>query len=154
VQLKPNVDASCVKRVENRRPTLGEFAERRLNEVARSLRPWINIRPGERTAERLHELKTEALRRHGGDLHLLDRPGLTRFWVPLHARRRESVVEGVICRMDGDQLALKGGHELRDGEPMLLQNSRNLVGIGLACSATVEVKEPDVRARELQPNVA
>ena len=56
--------------------------------------------------------------------------------------------------MDGDQLALKGGHELRDGEPMLLQNSRNLVGIGLAFSAKVKVKETGVRARELQPNVA
>jgi hypothetical protein len=49
---------------------------------------------------------------------------------------------------------MKSGHELRDGEPMLLQNSRNLVGIGLACSATVEVKEPGVRAGELQPHIA
>jgi hypothetical protein len=56
--------------------------------------------------------------------------------------------------MDGDQLTLKGGHELCDGEPILLQNSRNLVGIGLAFSATVEVKESGVRAGELQPNVA
>jgi hypothetical protein len=55
--------------------------------------------------------------------------------------------------MDGDQLALKGGHELRDGEPMLLQNSRDIVGIGLAFSAKVEVEEPGIRARELQPNV-
>ncbi len=30
VQLETNVDASCVKGVENRRPTLGEFAERRV----------------------------------------------------------------------------------------------------------------------------
>jgi hypothetical protein len=56
--------------------------------------------------------------------------------------------------MDGDQLALKGGHELRDGEPMLLQNSRNVVGVGLTFSAKVEVKEPGIRAGELQPNVA
>ena len=56
--------------------------------------------------------------------------------------------------MDCDQLPLKGGHELCDVEPMLLQNSRNLVGIGLAFSTTVEVKEPGVGARELQPNVA
>ena len=154
MQLKPNVDASCVKGVEDRRPTLGEFAERGVDEMTRSLRPWINIGPSERTAERLHKLETKALRRLRGDLHLLDRPGLARFRIALHARWRESVVEGVICRMDGDQLPLKGGHELRDGEPMLLQNSRNLVGIGLAFSAEVKVKETCVRARELQPNVA
>ena len=56
--------------------------------------------------------------------------------------------------MDRDQLALKGSYELCDGEPMLFQNSRNLVGIGLALSTTMEVKEPGVRARELQPDVA
>ena len=56
--------------------------------------------------------------------------------------------------MDGDQLALKGGYELCDSEPMLLQNSCNLVGVGLAFSTTIEIKKPGVRARELQPHVA
>ena len=154
MQLKPDVDAGGVEGVEDRRPSPGEFAERGFDEMARSLRPWINVGPRERTAERLRELETEALGGLGGDLHLLDRPGLTRFRVSLHSRRRERVVECVIGRMDCDQLALKGGHELGDGEPMLFQNSRNLVGIGLACSATVEVEEPGVRARELQPDVA
>ena len=93
VQLKPDVDAGFVEGVEDRRPTPGEFAERGFDEMARSLRPGIDIGPRERTAERLRDLETEALRRLGGDLHLLDRPGLTRFRVSLHARRRECVVE-------------------------------------------------------------
>jgi hypothetical protein len=71
---------------------------------APSTAAWINMGPGERTAERLHEPETKALRRLGGDPHLLDRSGLTRFRVSSQARRRECVVECVIGRMDCDQL--------------------------------------------------
>jgi hypothetical protein len=56
--------------------------------------------------------------------------------------------------MDGDQLALKGGYQLCDSEPMLLQKPCNLVGVGLAFSTTMEIKKPGVRARELQPHIA
>ena len=141
VQLKPKVDAGFVEGVEDGRPTPGELGESRFDEMARALRPGIDIRPGERTAERLRDLEAQALRRDGGDLHLLDRPGLTRFGIPVHARRRESVIDGVVSRMHGDKLALKGGHQFGGLEAVLFQCPRDLVGIGLAFGATAEVEE-------------
>src|SRR5260370_33904167 len=56
--------------------------------------------------------------------------------------------------MHGDKLALKSGHQFGGRQAVLVQNPRDLVGIGLAFSATVEVEEAGVRAGELQPLVA
>jgi hypothetical protein len=58
VQLKPKVDASFVEGVEDRGPPSGELAEGRFNKMARALRPGIDKRPGERTAERLRDFET------------------------------------------------------------------------------------------------
>ena len=56
--------------------------------------------------------------------------------------------------MDGDKLALRGGHQFGGRQAVLFQCPRDLVGIGLAFSATVEVEEAGVPAGELQPLVA
>ena len=57
VQLKPNVDAGFVECVEDGRPTPTELVEGGFNEMARTLRPRIAIRPGKRTGEGLRDLQ-------------------------------------------------------------------------------------------------
>ena len=122
--------------------------------MARALRPRIDIGPGERAAERLDDVHTQALRRNGGDLHLPGRPGLPRLGISVQAFRREGVIEGVVGRMNGDKLTLKRGHQFGGCQPVFFQRPRDLVGIGPAFGATVEVEEAGVRARELQPLIA
>ena len=72
----------------------------------------------------------------------------------MHARRRKSVTDSIVCGVYCDELPLKGGYKFRGLQTILLKRARNLVSIGLAFSATVEVKEAGIRARYLQPLVA
>ena len=46
--------------------------------------------------------------------------------------------------MHGDKLTLTSGHQFGDRQPVLFENSRNLIGIGLALSTAVEIEEPTV----------
>src|SRR5271166_1114421 len=55
--------------------------------------------------------------------------------------------------MHGYKLALKGGHQFGGREAMLLQCPDDLVGIGLAFGATMQVEKAGVGTRELQPLV-
>ena len=56
--------------------------------------------------------------------------------------------------MHGDELTLKSGHKLGGREALFFERPRDLVGIGLAFRATMQVEEACVRARQLQPFVA
>src|SRR5437762_4054620 len=91
----------------------------------------------------------EPARRPRRQLGLLDRPGGTRLRLAAHPWSRESVRRGVVGGMDGDQLALQVGRQLRDLETTLGQDAAHLIAVRLAVGRLLEVEQPSVPAGDL-----
>jgi hypothetical protein len=56
--------------------------------------------------------------------------------------------------MHSNELTVKSGHKFGGRKPLFFERPRNLVGVGLAFRAAMQVEEARVRARQLQPFVA
>ena len=107
MDLEAHINTRGVERIEDRLPACGERVERGLDQAGRTLRPGIDIGPGERAGERRMRRQAET---RGGTrrLHQLpDRPRLPRRWVASHGSRGETVEGFVIGRMHRDKLALE-----------------------------------------------
>ena len=75
----------------------------------------------------------------GGELELLDRPGLALGGLAAHLGRGEAVERRVIGRMHRDQLALQVGRQLGDLDAASRQRAGELVAIVLALGGALEV---------------
>ena len=91
MNLVADIDARRVECVENRRPALGKFIERRLDEPRGPLRPRIHVRPGERAGEARMVGKPEMRRRLGSLQQLTDGPLLARRRIAAHRSVSEAV---------------------------------------------------------------
>jgi hypothetical protein len=56
--------------------------------------------------------------------------------------------------MHGDELTVKSGHKFGRGETLFFERPGDLVGIGLAFGATMQIDKTRVRTRQLQPVIA
>src|SRR6266513_2706109 len=71
-----------------------------------------------------------------------------------NGRGGKAVHDGVVRRMDGDEVALEMGRQLGDDEAVLPQDALDLVTIGLARSRFIEVEETCVPGRDLDARIA
>ncbi len=154
VDLESEVAAGLLVGIEDRAPATAEFGEARLDEAGRALRPGIDEGPGERTGEGHAGPEPEVARGPRRHDDLFDRPGLPGLRIAVEVRRREGVEGIVIGRVHGDELALKVGRELGDGETVGRDRAGDLVAIGLRFGRAREVEEARVPGRDLHALVA
>src|SRR5260221_683125 len=84
MDLVAEIDPGLVEGIQNWRPPRGELVERGLDEAGGTLRPRVEIGPGERAGKRRMRREPE-MARGAGRLHqLVDRPGLARRGVAAH----------------------------------------------------------------------
>src|SRR5881398_2538876 len=149
MDLETEVDPRLLEHVENRPPAPRQLVERRVHQTRWALGPGIEVRPCQRAGERRMLGDAEPARRPRRQLDLLDRPGGTRLRLAAHPWSRESVKRGVVGGMDGDQLALQVGRQLRDLETTLGQDAAHLIAVRLAFGRLLEVEQPSVPAGDL-----
>ncbi len=80
---------------------------------------------------------------------LVDRPGLPGFRVAVELRRREGVEGVVVGGVHGDELALKVGRELSDGETVGRDRAGHFVAIGLRLGRLGDVDQSDIPGGDL-----
>jgi hypothetical protein len=85
MDLVAEVDARFLISVEDRTPATREFVERGLDQARRPLRPGIKKGPGQRAGKADAAGEAEAAGRLRGLHHLVYRPDLTFFGLPLTA---------------------------------------------------------------------
>lgn len=95
-------------------------------------------------------LQPQATGGHRRLLDLLHRPALARLRIAMQRRRSEGVKRRVIRRMHRHQLSFKVGGQLADRQPMLRQDTADLVAVGLARRRPLDIENRRVVAGDLQ----
>lgn len=147
------INTVLVRIVEDRQPALCELVEGSLDEAGRTLRPGIDIGPGQRAGEGRLDREPQASRRANCALDLVDSPLGACPGIAAHLRHGEAIECCVISRMHGDELTLKMGREFGDGKAVFGRYRLHLIGIVLGLRRLLEVEEPPVPARDLNPLV-
>jgi hypothetical protein len=91
----------------------------------------------------------QTARGHCRQLHLLDRPCLTRRRIAAHMRRGKAIELRIEGRMHRHQLALQMGRQLGDLQAFVGQHALDVVAIGLAVRRLLQIEEARV-SRDLQ----
>ncbi len=154
MDLVGSIDALLIEMVEDRTPATRQLVEGLFHQPRRTLRPGIDIGPGQRAGEGRMAINAEAAAGSGGILDLLHGPFLPRLGVAAHMLCGEAVEHGVIGGMDRHQLALQVCRKLGDFETVRSGNAFHLVAIVLAFGRLVEVEQAPVPAGNLDTLVA
>ena len=117
--------------IQDRLPARGQFVEGGLDQPGRTLRPRIDIGPGQSAREGGMGLDAHVARGGQRLLDLVHRPFLPGLGIAAHRRRGKAVERLVIGRVHRDQLALKMGRELGHFDPVRGRLSLELIAVVL-----------------------
>ncbi len=109
MDLVGEIDAFFLERIEDRSPPPGELGKRFFDQPRGTLRPGIQVRPGQRARERGMRLEAQPAARLGGEMELLHGPCLPLGRLAPHRLGREAVECHIVGRVNRDQLALQMG---------------------------------------------
>src|SRR5207248_6917969 len=106
-------------------------------------------RPGQGAWEARRRVEVQVATGLRRRFDLLDGPAGAGLGLATHRRGGEAVHDGVVRRMDGDEVTLEMGRQLGDDEAMRGERSLHLVTIGLTRGRLLEVEQPRVPGRDL-----
>ncbi|MNN13841.1 hypothetical protein D3C81_1268870 [compost metagenome] len=141
VDLEAQVHAAGVEGIQNGAPAATEFGERFFHQTWRTLRPGIEIRPGQCAGKRGMRRQSQSLAGLGGQQQLLHRPGLAGGRITTFVRRCESVEQAVVGGVDGDQLPLQVGGQFGDLQAMSGQHAGDVVAVRLAACSLGQIEQ-------------
>lgn len=154
VDLEAQVHAAGVEGIQDGAPATAEFGEGFFHQPGRTLRPRIEIGPGQRAGERGMRRQSQALAGLGGQQQLLHRPGLAGGRIAALVGRREPVEQAVVGGMDGDQLPLQVGGQLGDLQPLSGQHAADVVAVGLAAGRLGQIEQVGRAGGDLYARIA
>ncbi|HEX4580575.1 MAG TPA: hypothetical protein VH139_00870, partial [Acidobacteriaceae bacterium] len=129
------------------RRALGECG---VDEAGGTLRPGIEIGPGERAGEGADFGEAEAARGPRGKLELRDGPRGARAFVAADCWRSEGVEQIVVGGVRGDKLAEHVRRQLGGDEAVFGECAGEFVAVGLTLGGTSEIDEARVPRGDLQ----
>ena len=154
MDLVADVDAVLLRMVEDRPPAARQLAECGVNQTWRTLRPRIDVLPGQGSREARHRADAEIFR--GGDrlADLIDRPFLPGFGIAVDFFRRECVEGGVKGGIDRDELALEMGRQLGDLDAVGAGLTLQIVAVAFGFGGLGEIEQASVPGRDLHALIA
>ena len=155
MDFEAEIDASFVKGVENGKPALGELVEGGFDQTGGTLRPWIDVGPGERAGKSDVGFDAEICEARAAR-GAARRPtfGGRRNWHRQEGSGSEAVKDRVVGGMTGDELALEMRREFGDGKFVAGGDGEDFVAVGRAFGGTLQIEEPRVPGRNLHGYVA
>lgn len=149
-----DIDAVFIGMIEDRLPAAGEFLKCRFHQAGRTLRPWIDERPCQRTGKGRMRADAEIARCTDRHLHLLNRPLLARLGIAAHFGHREAIESFIIGRVHRDELALQMRRKLRDFDTVLTRHTGEFVTIILRFRSLFQIDQLARPCGNLHPGIA
>ena len=149
MELEADIHTRFIEGIQDGQPPLCQLAECLLDQPGGTLRPWIKIGPCKRTRKSGVGGQSKILAGACGEQHLRVGPLPSSGFIAANMVRRECIELGVVCGMDGDQLALKMRRQLGDLQAFCRKHAANFIAIADALSSLGEIEEPQIRSRQL-----
>ena len=154
VDLEADVDADILRMVEDRFPALCQFVEGCLDQAGGALRPWVDIRPGQRPRKGRDGRQAKVCRGGQRLAELVHRPLLTRLRPAAHGLRGKPVEQKIIGRMHGNELALQMGGQFGENRTVCAQPPGQLLRVIARGGRKADIHQAHVARRHLQADIA